>query len=40
MDRVRSREILDELRRRAQDPRRPQAEREYLQRLLDRFADS
>jgi hypothetical protein len=32
------RDILDELRRRAQDPRRPVAEREYLQRLLERFS--
>jgi hypothetical protein len=38
MERARSREILDELRRRAQDPRRPETEREYLRRLLDRFA--
>ncbi|MBI1188909.1 MAG: DUF4175 family protein [Alphaproteobacteria bacterium] len=37
-ERARSREILDELRRRAQDPRRPEGEREYLRRLLDRFA--
>jgi hypothetical protein len=37
-ERARSREILDELRRRAQDPRRPESEREYLRRLLERFA--
>jgi hypothetical protein len=40
VERARSREILNELRRRAQDPRRPEAERQYLRRLLDRFADS
>lgn len=40
VERQRAREILDELRRRAQDPRRPEAEREYLRRLLDRFAGS
>jgi hypothetical protein len=40
MQRERAREILDELRRRAQDPRRPEAEREYLRRLLDRFTGS
>ncbi|MGE3142171.1 MAG: DUF4175 domain-containing protein [Hyphomonadaceae bacterium] len=40
MERARSREILDELRRRAQDPRRPEAERDYLRRLLDRFTGS
>ncbi len=39
-DRQRAREILDELRRRAQDPRRPEAERAYLRRLLERFAGS
>ncbi len=39
-DRVRAREILDDIRRRAQDPNRPEAEREYLRRLLDRFANS
>jgi len=38
-DPVRAREIFDEIRRRAQDPNRPAAEREYLQRLLDRFGD-
>jgi hypothetical protein len=36
----RAREILDELRRRAQDPRRPEQEREYLRRLLERFTGS
>jgi hypothetical protein len=36
---VRAREIFDEIRRRAQDPNRPEAEREYLRRLLDRFGD-
>jgi ribosomal protein S20 len=40
VERQRAREILDELRRRAQDPRRPEAEREYLRRLLDRFTGS
>lgn len=39
-DPVRAREIFDEIRRRAQDPNRPEAEREYLRRLLDRFSDS
>ncbi|MGD9979627.1 MAG: DUF4175 domain-containing protein [Hyphomonadaceae bacterium] len=39
-DPVRAREIFDEIRRRAQDPNRPEAEREYLRRLLDRFGDS
>lgn len=39
-DPVRAREIFDEIRRRAQDPSRPEAEREYLRRLLDRFGDS
>jgi hypothetical protein len=38
VQRERAREILDELRRRAQDPRRPEGEREYLRRLLDRFS--
>lgn len=37
---ARAREIFDEIRRRAQDPNRPEAEREYLRRLLDRFGDS
>ncbi|MGE3249850.1 MAG: DUF4175 domain-containing protein [Hyphomonadaceae bacterium] len=39
-DQARSRQILDELRRRAQDPRRPETERDYLRRLLDRFTGS
>ncbi|MGD9967789.1 MAG: DUF4175 domain-containing protein [Hyphomonadaceae bacterium] len=39
-DPIRAREIFDEIRRRAQDPNRPEAEREYLRRLLDRFGDS
>lgn len=39
-DPVRAREIYDEIRRRAQDPSRPEAEREYLRRLMDRFGDS
>lgn len=39
-DPVRAREIFDEIRRRAQDPTRPEAEREYLRRLMDRFGDS
>ncbi len=33
----RAREILDELRRRAGDPRRPEAELDYLRRLLKQF---
>ena len=37
IDPVRAREILDEIRRRAQDASRPESEREYLRRLLDRF---
>lgn len=36
-ERVRAREILDDIRRRAQDPNRPESEREYLRRLLERF---
>lgn len=36
----RAREIFDEIRRRAQDAERPEAERDYLRRLLDRFGDS
>jgi len=40
MERQRVREILDVLRERASDPRRPAAEREYLRRLLDRFGES
>lgn len=39
-ERQRAREILDELRRRAGDTTRPEAEREYLKRLLDRFTGS
>lgn len=39
-DPVRAREVFDEIRRRAEDPNRPEAEREYLRRLLDRFSDS
>jgi hypothetical protein len=40
MDPVRAREIFDEIRRRAQDPNRPETEREYLRRLMDRFGES
>lgn len=40
MSPMRAREIFDEIRRRAQDPNRPATEREYLQRLLDRFGES
>ncbi len=39
-DRVRAREILDDIRRRAQDANRPETERDYLRRLLDRFTGS
>jgi|CXWL01.1.fsa_nt_gi hypothetical protein len=39
-DPLNTREIYDEIRRRAEDPSRPEAEREYLRRLLDRFGDS
>ena len=39
-DPARAREIMDDILRRAQDPNRPEAEREYLRRLLDRFGDS
>lgn len=39
-ERQRAREILDELRRRSGDTTRPEAEREYLKRLLDRFTGS
>lgn len=39
-DPVRARQIFDDIRQRAQDPNRPEAEREYLRRLLDRFGDS
>lgn len=35
-----TRRIFDEISRRAQDPNRPEAEREYLRRLLDRFNGS
>ncbi len=35
--RARAREILDEIRRRAGDLGRPEVERDYLRRLLDRF---
>lgn len=35
-----TRAIYNEIRRRAEDPNRPEAEREYLRRLLDRFGDS
>jgi hypothetical protein len=38
VERQRARDIMEELRRRAQDPQRPEAEREYLRRLLDRFS--
>ncbi|MES1201464.1 MAG: DUF4175 family protein [Pseudomonadota bacterium] len=40
MDPARVRDIVNEIRRRAQDPNRPEAEREYLRRLLDRFSGS
>ena len=40
VERTRARQILDELRRRAQDQTRSQEERDYLQRLLDRFEGS
>lgn len=36
-DLQRTREIRDELRRRAADPARPRLERDYIDRLLDRF---
>ncbi len=36
-DLQRTREIRDELRRRAGDPNRPRRERDYIDRLLDRF---
>jgi hypothetical protein len=39
-ERARARDILDELRRRSQDQTRPQEERDYLLRLLDRFEGS
>ncbi len=38
-DRVRAREIYDDILQRAQDPNRPEAEREYLRRLLDRWGE-
>jgi hypothetical protein len=37
-ERRRSREVLDEVRRRASEPQRPPEERNYLERLLDRFS--
>jgi hypothetical protein len=40
VERQRARDIRDEVRKRAQDPRRPEQEREYLRRLLDRFDGS
>lgn len=40
LDPARAREILDEIRRRAGDANRPETERDYLRRLLDRFNDS
>jgi tetratricopeptide (TPR) repeat protein len=39
IDPQRARQILNDLRRRAADPRRPEEERAYLRRLLDRFGD-
>lgn len=39
-DASRSRAVFDDILRRAQDPNRPEAEREYLRRLLDRFGGS
>lgn len=39
-DPVRAREILDDILQRAQDPNRPEAEREYLRRLLNRFGEN
>ena len=38
IERERVRDILDELRRRVQDPQRSEAERAYLRRLLERFS--
>jgi hypothetical protein len=35
--RQRSRELLDEIRRRSAEQERPEQERDYLNRLLDRF---
>jgi len=40
IDPARAREIMNEIRRRAEDQNRPQAERDYLRRLLDRFSGS
>lgn len=37
---ARARELFDEIRRRADDPNRPEAEREYLRRLLDTYGGS
>ncbi len=37
---MRARQLFDEIRRRADDPNRPEAEREYLRRLLDTFDGS
>jgi uncharacterized protein (TIGR02302 family) len=37
IDTQRARQILEELRRRLSDPTRPRVERDYLERLLDRF---
>jgi hypothetical protein len=39
-DPARVNDIFNEIQRRAQDPNRPEAEREYLRRLLDRFGDN
>ncbi|MEQ1617011.1 MAG: DUF4175 family protein [Terricaulis sp.] len=38
-DPSRTRALFDDIVRRAQDPNRPEAEREYLRRLLDRFGE-
>ena len=40
IDPARAREIFNEIRRRAEDPNRPEAEREYLRRLMERFSGS
>ena len=37
MERQRARDILNELRKRAEDPSRPEQERDYLRRLLQQF---
>jgi hypothetical protein len=37
IDVQRAREILEELRRRLSDPSRPRLEKDYLERLLERF---